>query len=284
MTITLTARMIQSFSLLKCMNNIKLNKERNMSDLKHLQEHLIKDVFNHPTADEQFLGLMEFYISKKELDFDQLVKAYPFIYDFFILNTFSKESWKKVISLSRDFSTGIYLKLFEFRHWYCANVSWSIITTELLTQLKEVVKDKKVLDAGCGLGYLTSLLRKEKNCDITAIDNKTYNHIHQKDIDKEIIDGNYLDLPIEDFDVVILSWPVMDSSENPNDLQLLKRLNSQSILIYIGEGSYGCTGSENLHDYMYEYLDMHDSNEMFHETFVSFEGIHDDITIYQKDD
>lgn len=282
MTITLTARMIESFSLLKCMNNIKLNKERNMNDLKHLQEHLIKHVFNHSTPDEQFLGLMEFYISKKELDFDQLVKAYPFIYDFFILNTFSKESWKKVISLSRDFSTGIYLKLFEFRHWYCANVSWSIITTELLTQLKEVVKDKKVLDAGCGVGYLTSLLRKEKNCDLTAIDNKTYNHIHQKDIDKEIINGNYLDLPIEDFDIVILSWPVMDSSENPNDLQLLKRMKSNSILIYIGEGSGGCTGSENFHDYIYEYLNIHNSVEMFNGTFISFEGIYDSISIYQK--
>lgn len=133
---------------------------------------------------------------------------------------------------------------FSYRRWFTHNVGWPIITKDFVDVLAVQLKGKRVADLGCGLGYLTYHLN-EAGVNVTGYDNfeekfrfKEYNYTGLYiDIVKENIDT----LDLSEFDVVIISWPRTADA-------VLRNLKSGQEVIYIGEGYYGCTGSDKFHD------------------------------------
>ncbi len=62
-----------------------------------------------------------------------------------------------------------YLESFKLRHKNIKVRGFPIITRELLDDLIEILKDKTVIDIGCGTGYLSYHL-KDNGINIRAID------------------------------------------------------------------------------------------------------------------
>lgn len=197
--------------------------------------------------------------------------------DILIESPLKEETWDKL--LSHDGITGSinnFLFDYSFRSFYTKHIAWTIITKELLDKLVNIFKGKKVLDAGCGMGYLSKLL-SDRGIDITAVDNKTYLHVHKEDIYDKIIDGDYSDLDPTEFDYIILSWPSMDST---TDLPFINRFTDKQTLVHIGEHG-GCTGSSDFNSAIF-YEDIWEdvTPEGIH--IKSFFGIHDNINFLKK--
>lgn len=91
--------------------------------------------------------------------------------------------------------------------------------TEAVVGLTLKTKPKKILDAGCGEGFVVNCLKKENNdLDITGLDIEKDALEYAKDFNPGIkfLEGSVYELPFNDseFDIVILS-EVLEHLEDP---------------------------------------------------------------------
>ena len=137
------------------------------------------------------------------------------------------------------------------RNSYIMNYGFSIITKELIDELKMFIGDKKVLEVMGGNGYLSRCLH-EAGVDIVCTDtnewatSKKTNPMFKKWTNTwypiEQLDAVGAVEKYNDRDVVIMSWPPY---YEPTDVDVLKQcLWGGKILIYIGESEGGCTGTD----------------------------------------
>lgn len=140
---------------------------------------------------------------------------------------FPKEEWQKTLS---DYT---------IRRYHIDNYGFPIITLEVANILTEFLKDKSVVDLGCGSGYISAVLSKLGVADITAVDNnerawgKAY---------FDIVEEDMLEHDISSYDVVLLSWPDYCA---PEAAKIAEKLTSGQILIFQGESRGGCTADED---------------------------------------
>lgn len=160
-----------------------------------------------------------------------------------------------------------------FRCEYTDKYSFPIITQDLIEELHSIIQDKKVIELGCGSGYLAYWYKKlhpDSNY-ITCDTNNWYQNTFI-DIDK-ICDYSQLDL--SGYDIVMLSWPNYESNDSTD---ILRNMVKGQTLIYCGEEQGGCCAT----DKFFRYKSNNFSESEYLNTQISFFGIHDWWSVCKK--
>ncbi len=156
------------------------------------------------------------------------------------------------------------------------NMGYSLLALNWIIPLSKWIGNRKCLEVMAGCGSLTYALQQQ-NVDIIATDNYTWEN-HWKDNNGMWTDVENLDA-IEtvkkygsDIDIIIMSWPYMDDT-GTQVLKTMREVNPECIMIYIGEGSGGCTADDEFFDIV-EHVD----NKSFDDAVKEYKqwwGIHD---------
>jgi hypothetical protein len=134
---------------------------------------------------------------------------------------------------------------------------------------------RKVLEVMAGRGWLAHALRL-KGVDIIATDNFSWaKNRGWKEPLTEVEELDAVESVIKygkDIDILIISWPYMDSTAY-EVIKKLYEVNPSALVVYIGEGEGGCTADDLFFDHFEEIED-----ESFSEVEKNYErwwGIHD---------
>ena len=155
-------------------------------------------------------------------------------------------------------------------------VSWKWINPFV-----EWIAGRKCLEVMAGRGWLSHALR-QKGVDVIATDNhswanKDFHYWQNLVTDVEELEAvESIEKYAADVDVVIMSWAFMDNTA-AEVLKKLHEVNPNAILVYIGEGSGGCTADDEFYDNFVELED-----ESFHivaRNYERWDGIRDSIYI-----
>ena len=165
-----------------------------------------------------------------------------------------------------------YERRTEFTHKY----SWSIPTEEALAT---IAKYAPVVEIGAGTGLWAAMLRA-RGVDILAYDAhppypdseanawhrnvKMFTHIEVGGPEKAELYPNRS---------LMLSWPPYDEPMASDCLAYY----SGPHVIYIGEGSGGCTGDELFHDTLYKEFEEIESVRL-----PQWHGIHDYLSVWRR--
>lgn len=155
----------------------------------------------------------------------------------------------------------------------CKKYAWSIPTNNLALAIKQYLPDpQKIIEIGAGTGYFAWFL-SQYQIDIICFDTKPYNNNYCQNKWFEVNEGgaelskNYTDRAL------MLCWPPYNE---PMAYEALKNYGGE-YLIYIGEGSWGCTGDGNFH-----YLLDIEWDELWSEYPPNWMGIHSYDNIYKR--
>jgi len=156
---------------------------------------------------------------------------------------------------------------------YC----FPILSHEFMSSFSEFCGEfNKIIEVGCGTGWMTYWLRQYGVETKAAIDDGKWQFKKQLDfvIRKNAI--TYLKQSIN-INLIIMSWPNYDSNFA---LNIWDNLIEGQTLLYIGEGHGGSTANDDFHIKIegHEIKDKWDLNR----NFRSFWGIHDRIIILRK--
>ena len=136
-------------------------------------------------------------------------------------------------------------------HWGLG--MFAIPTWEWVGNFSVLLKNKRVLDFGAGVGIITAML-KDKGVEVRAIDNN--NRELPKLIDTMIIDEGvkYVREHKDEYDVLFLAWPEM----NETCLDVCNIFCGEGKKVYyLGEGEGGCTASDKFFEtFDLKYLDI----------------------------
>jgi SAM-dependent methyltransferase len=200
---------------------------------------------------------------------------------------FSYDLWKKFLG-EDDLFTGVveeYRTKFSYRSNHIERFGFPILTNDSISTLSSYLKNMKVVDLGCGTGYLVWAL-KSKGVNIVGVDNFSSTYSSTGTFEKHqyapAINADILGFDISSYDVVIMSWPDYGS---PTAHSIAKKLKSGQIFIYQGEGYGGCTADDAFHDLVSdeaEFVEIEDVSELVNAGHVQFFGLHDRWFVYQK--
>lgn len=144
-----------------------------------------------------------------------------------------------------------------------------------LESINEIKKYAPIIEIGAGNGYWSSVLQKN-GCEIIPVDKPgKYNDYFGKnfptycDIRKDGC-GSLKHFPNHN---LFLCWPPYDKKMASNALSKFKG----NFVIYIGEGTHGCTGDDKFHDMLIK-----DWNIKKRIHTPKFEGCYDYLTIYKR--
>jgi len=178
----------------------------------------------------------------------------------------SEEEFRKVYnSLS-------FMDKIHFREEYTSKFSWSVITQEVVREIKDATKELKVLEVAAGSGYLAKHLQ---NAGIDVLPTNL------SDSDWKVNQISFTNVKNMDaieavnnieFDIVLFSWCQYGSSLAA---EVFKRLKNGQRYIHIGEGWGGCTAT----DEFFELISEHKSEPSY---LFNFDGIRDYMEIIEK--
>lgn len=120
-------------------------------------------------------------------------------------------------------------------------IGFSIITKELIEELKNIIGDKYVMELGSGTGYLAKHL-EDVGVKIYTVDTDDWGFETQ--YRKTDLISSYRQLDVSGYDTFIMSWPNYNS---PAAHELILTMKKGDTLIFCGEGVNGCTGTPALH-------------------------------------
>ena len=137
-----------------------------------------------------------------------------------------------------------------FRDEVVKLMGFALISNDWVLPLSKWIGDKKCLEVMAGSGALSYAL-KEQGVDIIATDNCSWNLSDWFDKNKsnwtevENIDAiEAVEKYGKEVDIIFMSWPYMDDTAF-KVLEKMREVNPNCKLIYIGEGSGGCTANDN---------------------------------------
>jgi hypothetical protein len=165
---------------------------------------------------------------------------------------------------------------YEDRNLFINNFGFVMPCYEMIYK---ITKLSPIVSVGCGMAYIDKLLQLN-GCDIISTDllppdSKKNKYRFNKKIYTDVICmtgaeavKKYLDRN------VLISWPCYNSDWS---YYAIKEIRSGMYLIYIGENSGGCTGTDRFHDELNYKFKLIESV-----TIPRFYGIYDSCFIYLK--
>lgn len=133
------------------------------------------------------------------------------------------------------------LRVSMLKEEYHARYGFPLVTAECLDLLEELLRDKNVLDAGSGTGFLAQAL-SVRDIKVVAADNQAHNYGFQSAYRRDSSD-DAADLLPGNFTAVLLSWPCAGSDFA---FRVANTMNAGAPLVYQGEGTRWCNGSTGL--------------------------------------
>ena len=168
------------------------------------------------------------------------------------------------------------------RHNLCDTYSWAIPDDNGLRLIAEQVAETNscgVVEIGAGRGYWAWLLAAQ-GVDVVAYDahppaSSRENHYHRTGQCQYhmVQQGGPEDAKQHSDRVLFLCWPPYDDGLATDALLAYEG----KTLIYVGEGSYGCTANDeffDLRDSLYEYVGGH--------RIPHWDSINDDLTVWKR--
>lgn len=164
-----------------------------------------------------------------------------------------------------------WIEPFRARRELVTKYAWAIPTEEALLKIGEH-SHNGVVEIGAGTGYWAGLLR-ELGVDVAAYDEAPHDNFQAKACWSEVHKGGPLYVLKHPERTLMLSWPPYDT---PMAALTLRRYKG-STLVYIGEGSGGCTGDAEFHDMLED-----EWKEIDGVALPQWPGIHDYLTVYKR--
>lgn len=189
------------------------------------------------------------------------------------------EKWRSVIGSS--------FRNFQIRELYVNQFGYSVVTTEVAKILVSFINNRRVLDAGAGTGYISSVLAAMGVESVTAVDTTAGACTNKKWWKKDLhfpvqVDDTVkvLEQFADSYDVVLMSWPCYDTSTG---YDVAKAMTSGQVLIYQGESQSGCTANDDFFELLdAEFVEHEELNDKLWDHHYAFSGIHDRWMIYTK--
>lgn len=174
------------------------------------------------------------------------------------------------------------VKDLERREEFISEGMYGFISWKWILPFIEWVGDKRCLEVMAGRGWWSYALQ-QKGVSVHATDDFSWHEQGRYSTWKDtLVNMEKLDAVKavkkygEETDVVLMSWPYMDDTAY-EVIKALHQVNPNAVVVYIGEGSGGCTASYAFFDHFYEIED-----EAFTEVQMNFESwsaIRDEIRI-----
>ncbi|MBU1690650.1 MAG: hypothetical protein KKD65_07920 [Gammaproteobacteria bacterium] len=176
--------------------------------------------------------------------------------------------------------------LWHQRKHYNQEFGFCLFTAECIFSLAALCKDKKVLEAGSGSGWLADQLAQQ-GIAITAADWTDYRQPRDtkrgypmRSVFRLDHLGDAVALLPGSFDVVLLVWPNLDT---PFGEQVAHAMCSGQIMILEGEGKGGSTATDAFFDVLSADFERLDAETLaLNEHHRTFPGLHDRWQILRK--
>lgn len=159
------------------------------------------------------------------------------------------------------------------RTWYTGKFGYHVVTKDIIDVLvPRFYGAQNIVEVMAGTGYLSACLQR-RGVNILATDNMSWHHDHGtawKEPYTEIIEIE-AEEAVKDADIVVMCWPYMDMT----CMKVVNAMESGALLMYQGEGSYGCTGVAEFWSALNLAEDNDVEDDELNSVHVQFEGIHD---------
>lgn len=163
----------------------------------------------------------------------------------------------------------------ERRDAFIRQFSFAVPTPVAVGRIKRFVGDRKLLEAGAGSGLWARLL-SDAGVVVTALDNGSWRRSGWginvgKYYPVERCDAAEAVKQNRDHQALMVCWPDYNSPMAAKTLDMFEG----DRLIYIGEGSGGCTGDDRFHE-------MLESWQAKYVAIPQWPGIHDEVVLYAR--
>lgn len=165
------------------------------------------------------------------------------------------------------------------REYFTQNYGWSVPSEDSMQELKNFIGNDTVLEVGAGYGLWAKLMqeigvkiipttRKNHPDDLYHVPNPNLSFTDVEDIESLNSIKKY-----PNANVLMMIWPPYDDTMA---YQSLKSFNGNK-LIYVGEGSGGCTGCDKFHGLLNKKWKL-----VKNINIPRWVGIHDYIMLYER--
>lgn len=175
---------------------------------------------------------------------------------------------------------------YQQRKRYNREFGFCLFTEECICSLVDLCKEKKVLEAGSGSGWLADQLAQQ-GIAITAADWTDYRQARDtkrgypmRSVFRLDHHGDAVALLPDNFDVVLLVWPNLGT---PFGEQVAHAMRSGQVMILEGEEKGGNTATEEFFDVLSTDFERLDAETLaLNEHHRTFPGLHDRWQILRK--
>lgn len=165
------------------------------------------------------------------------------------------------------------------RDIFTEKIGFALISEKFIKKLAEWIGERKCLEIMSGTGALAASLKKE-GVSCIATDNFSWgewNFTQNYWTEIENIDClDAIEKYAKEVDIVIMSWCPMEDI-GYEALMKMREVNPNLIMLMIGEGEGGCTGSNLLYENLI--VIEHEETMKLNEVFRCWDGIHDRVWI-----
>ena len=187
----------------------------------------------------------------------------------------SVAEWERVLNSLPPFDS------IKLRYNYASVCGCPILTLETVELLASALRGRRVLEVGCGNGFLAHQLQ-QRGVSVSPIDDAKSEYI----IDFcggrhcEVLQVDVKDLDISEYEVVLMSWP---DDDRDTASHVARKMRKGQYLIYQGESKGGCTADTaffSLLDQLFKEYNV--AYNKLNSTHVVFPHIHDRWQVFKK--
>ena len=153
--------------------------------------------------------------------------------------------------------SNLHMDRYTLRSDFIKTIGFTLISKDWIKPLSQWIGNRKCLEVMAGTGSLSFALQQQ-GVDIIATDNFSWEgNSNWNDNENYWTEIEHIDA-IEavkkygkDIDIIIMSWPYMDDTAY-RILKSMREVNSNCVMIYIGEGMGGCTADDEFFENIQE--------------------------------
>ena len=199
-----------------------------------LEKRLISEMGVPPEIFKRNTFITELELIYRRLEKDEIPEKFP---------DFNAVTYNGIYRYTED-----VLKIYNFREYYTENFSFSIVSKNWLRILAHFIGHRKCLEIMGGTGLISKGLH-DFGVDIICTDNYSWEECEKPHWKRHFIDIERIDAVeavkkyANNVSFIIMSWPYMDNTCY-KAYKMMKDINPNCIMIYIGESYGGCTACD----------------------------------------